>query len=267
MNANGRSFERLVSEAEAAPILGWDFSWLEGRATEERPSWGYSRLAASRLATVSSALDIDTGGGELVAEIMSLPRIMVATESWPANLIVARKRLEPLGVRVVETGTEPTLPFDSRSFDLVLNRHGLKGRSESAQAQQWWAEVVRVLRPTGSFLSQQVGGKTMKELHDAFRGSSSAERRRWGPAMARAVMESAGLEIVDLREEFPRTEFFDVGAIVYYLRLVVWIIPDFNVHRYRSALRRLHEYIQENGSFVAHAHRFLVDARPRTSTV
>jgi len=85
--------------------------------------------------------------------------------------------------------------------------------------------------------------------------------------MARAVMESAGMELVDLREEFPRTEFFDVGAIVYYLRLVVWIVPDFNVHRYRSVLMQLHEDIQENGSFVAHAHRFLVDARPRTSAI
>ena len=82
--------------------------------------------------------------------------------------------------------------------------------------------------------------------------------------MAREVMEQAGFEITDMREEFPRTEFFDVGAIVYYLRLVVWIVPDFSVDRYRSSLLRLHDHIEETGSFVAHAHRFLVDARART---
>ncbi len=71
----------------------------------------------------------------------------------------------------------------------------------------------------------------MGELHEAFGSSLTPERPRWGPAMARAVMEFAGMEVRDLREEFPRTEFFDVGAIVYYLRLVVWIVPDFNVHR------------------------------------
>jgi hypothetical protein len=29
-----RSFEDLVAEAVAAPVEGWDFSWLDGRATE-----------------------------------------------------------------------------------------------------------------------------------------------------------------------------------------------------------------------------------------
>ncbi len=33
-----RTFEDLLAEAEAVPVDGWDFSWLEGRASEERPS-------------------------------------------------------------------------------------------------------------------------------------------------------------------------------------------------------------------------------------
>ncbi|MDQ1607864.1 MAG: hypothetical protein QOE16_596, partial [Microbacteriaceae bacterium] len=37
-------FEELVAEAESASVDGWDFSWFDGRATEERPSWGYSRI-------------------------------------------------------------------------------------------------------------------------------------------------------------------------------------------------------------------------------
>ena len=45
--AMGRSFEELVAEAQAAPIEGWDFSWLDGRATEDRPSWGYAGLVAA----------------------------------------------------------------------------------------------------------------------------------------------------------------------------------------------------------------------------
>ena len=34
-----RDFDALVAEADAAPVDGWDFSWLDGRATESRPSW------------------------------------------------------------------------------------------------------------------------------------------------------------------------------------------------------------------------------------
>ncbi|KIX78167.1 methyltransferase type 11, partial [Streptomyces sp. MBRL 601] len=60
-------FDALVAEAEAAGVDGWDFSWFEGRATEERPSWGYQRQLAGRLAdpAVRAALDLQTGGGEV----------------------------------------------------------------------------------------------------------------------------------------------------------------------------------------------------------
>ena len=38
------TFAELVAEGAAEPVAGWDFSWFEGRATEERPRWGYSGL-------------------------------------------------------------------------------------------------------------------------------------------------------------------------------------------------------------------------------
>jgi hypothetical protein len=40
------TFEQLIAEGESAPVEGWDFSWFEGRATEERPRWGYSQRAS-----------------------------------------------------------------------------------------------------------------------------------------------------------------------------------------------------------------------------
>ncbi|MBO0880677.1 MAG: SAM-dependent methyltransferase, partial [Mycobacterium sp.] len=52
-----RTFEDLVAEAASAPVDGWDFSWLDGRATEQRPSWGYQRLMSERLANASAACD------------------------------------------------------------------------------------------------------------------------------------------------------------------------------------------------------------------
>ena len=61
-------FDVLVAEAEAAPVAGWDFSWLDGRVTEERPVWGYSRMVAARLAGVDALLDVQTGGGEMLGE-------------------------------------------------------------------------------------------------------------------------------------------------------------------------------------------------------
>src|ERR1700761_1920532 len=57
------SFEDLIAEGESVPVDGWDFSWFEGRATEERPPWGYARLMGERMARAQAALDIETGGG------------------------------------------------------------------------------------------------------------------------------------------------------------------------------------------------------------
>lgn len=109
-----RSFNALVAEAEAAHVTGWGFGWLDGRATEERPPWGYARLIADRLADVGCALDLDTGGGEVLDEAPVLPSRMVVTEAWPPNAERARARLGPRGVRVVaSTRGLPTPPSTS----------------------------------------------------------------------------------------------------------------------------------------------------------
>ena len=117
-----RSFDDLVNEAEAADVTGWGFRWLDGRATEERPPWGYARMLAARLKAARAALDIDTGGGEVVAEAPTLPPRMCVTEAWPPNAARARELLVPRGVDVFETRDGEDLPFPDQSFDLVTAR-------------------------------------------------------------------------------------------------------------------------------------------------
>ena len=146
-----RTFEDLVAEANSAPVEGWDFSWLDGRATEERPSWGYQRLMSQRLASASAACDIDTGGGEVLAGAEKFPPTMVATESWPPNAALATKRLHPRGVVVVVTRNELPMPFADEAFDLVTSRHPVSMR---------WTEVARVLQPGGTYFAQQIGPAT-----------------------------------------------------------------------------------------------------------
>lgn len=41
-----RDFDALLAEADAAPVDGWDFSWLQGRATD---SWPPNLDRATRL--------------------------------------------------------------------------------------------------------------------------------------------------------------------------------------------------------------------------
>jgi SAM-dependent methyltransferase len=250
-----RTFEELVAQAEAVPVEGWDFSWLDGRASEERPSWGYARMMGERMAAAHAALDIQTGGGEVLAGVPRLPALTVATESWPPNITRAAQRLHPRGVAVVAHRDKPPLPFGADAFDLVVSRHPVT---------TWWEEIARVLRPGGTYLSQEVGPESAGELTDFFMGPRTPGNSRREPALAKAAAEAAGLTVVDLRYESLRTEFYDVAAVVYFLRKVIWIVPGFTVDRYRTELAALHDRIQTEGPFLAHTTRFLIEARKPT---
>ena len=247
----GSSFEELVAEAEAAPIEGWDFAWLDGRATEERPSWRYSEQVAERATTILKMLDLQSGGGEMLANVARLPPLTVATEGYAPNLAVAMRRLLPRAVYVVAAHDDrPALPFASETFELVTSRHPV---------DTWWDEIARVLRPGGAYLSQQVGPHSVRELSEFMLGPLPSGSKR-DPQLAVAGATAAGLSVRDLREERLRTVFHDVGAVVYFLRLVIWIVPGFTVAGFRDRLRALHEQIQQDGPFAANATRFLIEA-------
>jgi SAM-dependent methyltransferase len=248
----GRSFESLIGEAEAADVEGWEFSWLDGRATEERPSWGYQRLLAGRLASATAALDLQTGGGEVLAGAgpENFPATMAATEGWPPNLQRAASLLHPLGV-VVVSNDEPPLPFAGEAFDLVTSRH---------PATVWWSEIARVLRPGGTYFAQHVGGGTNVEITNFFVESFEPGTARDHKAESEAARAS-GLEVLECRNERLALEFFDVGAIVYFLRKVVWTVPDFSVNRYRTKLRDIHDLIERDGLFRSTMSRTLFELR------
>ncbi|HEY3687143.1 MAG TPA: class I SAM-dependent methyltransferase [Streptosporangiaceae bacterium] len=247
-----RTFDDLVTEAESVSVDGWDFSWLDGRATEERPSWGYQRTMGGHLARASAALDIQTGGGEVLAGAPELPPTMVATESWPPNVAAATRLLHPLGAVVVADSDEPPLPFADAAFDLVVSRHPVT---------VWWDEIARVLRPGGTYLSQQVGPASVFELVEYFLGPLPEAGSKRRPDDARDAATRAGLDVTDLRSERLRVEFRDIGAVVYFLRKVIWMVPGFTVAAYRDRLRDLHDLIEAEGPFVAHSSRFLITAR------
>lgn len=247
-----RSFDELVSEAASADVSGWGFSWLDGRATEERPPWRFVRLLSERLGRAECALDIDTGGGEIISEIPLLPRQLTVTESWAPNAQWARERLADRGVRIVETEQGAPLPFADASFDLVTARHPVTPP---------WAEIRRVLRPGGRYFAQHVGPASAFELIEFLLGPLPENRTGRDPEREVAAATAAGLEVEDLRTARCRLEFFDVGAIVWILRKCVWWVPDFTPAGYESALRELDARMRGGQPFVAHSTRHLVDAR------
>lgn len=237
-------------EGREVPTEGWDFSWFRGRATEERPSWGYSTLLADHMAAAGAALDLQTGGAEVLAGIPIAPEVLRATESWPPNLEIARRTLRPLGGTVVEVADTADLPFDDASFDLVTSRH---------PTTVLWHEIARVLEPGGVYLSQGVGNGSNRELSEALMGPlpPPADQRIEEHANA------AGLDVITLEHQSLRAEYYDIGAVVHFLRKVLWTVPGFIVEQYRPQLAELHDRIRSEGAFVSYARRYLLKARKR----
>ncbi|MEV5907706.1 methyltransferase domain-containing protein [Streptomyces chartreusis] len=257
MGQDSRQFEELLAEGAAVPTEGWDFSWFEGRATEARPSWGYAVSLADRLAGATAALDLQTGGGEVLdfalGRAPKAPVLTVATEGWPPNVAKATALLASRGVAVVASPEDAPLPFADAAFELVTSRHPVRAH---------WTEIARVLRPGGAYFAQHVGPHSVFELVEYFLGPQPEEVRGGrDPEQERADAEAAGLEIVDLRAEELRIEFHDIAAVVHFLRKVVWMVPGFTVEAHRTRLRDLHEQIESDGPFVAHSTRHLFEAR------
>jgi SAM-dependent methyltransferase len=251
-----RTFEELVAEGESEPVAGWDFSWLAGRATEERPAWGYSGLLAAAIGTARGVLDIQTGGAEVLtaairaAGIRPPPPALAATESWPPNAALAAERLAPLGGTVSQAGDADPLPFPDAAFDLVVSRH---------PTVTLWPQIARVLQPGGRYLAQQIGPGTNRGLYEYLMGPQPDSPGRSADRAA-AAAQAAGLLVTRLESQALRVEFFDIGAVVYFLRKVLWTVPDFSVDRYRDRLAALHEEIEAAGRFTCWSRRFLIEA-------
>ena len=248
-----QSFDQLIANAMSHDFCGWDFSYLSGRMVQESVSWDYCHQVREVLRGASSALDIDTGGGELLASLVPLPWRTVATEGYAPNIPIARQNLESLGVEVVEVGLgeDEQMPFPSSEFNVVLNRHG------GFRAD----EFSRILKPDGIFISQQVGGTNNLSLNQALEAPLSDVDIGWNLDKACAMLESQGFTVTYAKEEFPKTRFLDIGAVVYYLRAIPWQIANFSVSGYIDRLRHVHEIIHESGEFTVQAHRFIVVAR------
>ncbi|BFO14950.1 class I SAM-dependent methyltransferase [Streptomyces sp. KM77-8] len=220
---------------------------------------GYAAAVAARLGGAEAVLDIQTGEEVLDFALANAPRrpgLAVATEGWRPNVAKATAVLRPRGVAVVAAPEDAPLPFADGAFDLVVSRHPVEAR---------WQEIARVLAGGGVYFAQHVGPGSVRELVEYFLGPRPDERRdARHPDRERRAAEAAGLEIVDLRAERLRIEFYDIAAVVHFLRKVIWMVPGFTVEAYLPRLRALHERIETEGPFVAHSTRHLFHARKGT---
>jgi SAM-dependent methyltransferase len=216
------------SNEESQPFSGWDFTHLRRRYSEEKPPWSYEELARDVLRGARTAVDLGTGGGEVLAKL---------SDAFSGRIVVTEAR------------PPAALPFRDASFDAVLDRH------EAYDAR----EVARMLAPGGVFLTQQVDGRSHADLLAWF-----GTEPHWPDVTVdrlAAALVRAGLDIELARSSWGTISFLDVGALVYYLRAIPWEVPDFSVDRFRPELLGLQRRLEETGALRFDEGRFVIRAR------
>jgi SAM-dependent methyltransferase len=260
--ARAKDFESLIAEAQAQPFIGWDFSWVSKRVVTEPLPWDYKSLVVKHARLSPNLLDLDTGGGELLASLAYRPGRTVATESYPPNVPIAARRLHPLNVNVVRAEgpadnniqTDETighLPFRDGSFHLVVNRHA------SFVATDLW----RILAPGGHFITQQVGEQKYYDFNELLKiPLPTPPSRSWNLVLAMAQLEAASLRVEEFGQGNEVMSFLDIGAFAWYLKSVPWIVDAFSISKHENRLKELHVQILEQGPLRVRQSRFWLDA-------
>ena len=210
---------------ETFPFSGWDFGHLDGRWEAEPLPWDFYTEVQRRLRYSDQLLEVDTGCAFLLS-LRHPYENTAATETWGPNAESYRNELAPLGIRVEECdAAEEELPFADDAFDVAVCRHGAYRHDE----------LIRVLRPGGVFLTEQVGGRN-------------------NALLARRLLQ-------DSKEYFPKVRFYDTGALVYYAHMIDWEFPGFSVERCAAELFALERELAERGYVDSMEHRYLIVAR------
>lgn len=245
----------LWKEEEAiAHIHGWDFSHIEGRYTEpDSLPWDYRQTILRYLSQDMKLLDIDTGGGEFLLSLNHPPENTAATENYPPNVALCKEVLLPLGIAFRPGAGKGKLPFSDSRFDMVIDRHGDFNA----------AEIYRVLKPGGLFITQQVGAENDRELVELLCGNTPIPFPEQYLSITSGKFRDAGFQILTEAECFRPIRFFDVGALVWFARIIRWEFPDFAVDTHLEELLKAQKILEEKGYLEGMIHRFLLVAEKR----
>jgi SAM-dependent methyltransferase len=224
---------------------GWDFSYIKDRMQEDLLPWNYKEIVKNNLTNKTSLLDIDTGGGEFLYSINNLPKNTFATEGYEPNIPIAAKRLNEKGITVKTVKNKDHLPFEDNYFDIIINRHGSYDINE----------IKRILKRNGIFITQQVGSLNAIDLNTSL-GIKLDSIVDWCLISNIYNFNAANLNVIESNENIGKYRFYDIGAVVYYLKCVPWQVTDFNVKKYMDRLEIINKVILDKGYIDFISHRF-----------
>lgn len=245
---------KKFSDKDIVEIKGWDFSplFLTHRMKETPLPWDYKEIVKKRLHNVNTLLDMGTGGGEFLSTLAPLPVNTFATENYPPNISAAERNLSGLNVKVISGYEDSHLPFKDNYFDFIINRH------EYYDA----GEVFRILKRGGFFITQQVNSDCDEEILDVLGiEKDEKELKRWNAESSENELVKAGFDIAEKQSADGYTVFYDTGAVISYIKVINWLVPDFDLKQYSEGIGKIEKTISEKGFFKSRLNRFLIIAQ------
>lgn len=246
----------------ADELRGWD--WTTLRVDRDPVPWDYLEVVRRYLTPSSYVLDLGTGGGEKFIELASYFGRGIGIDRKPKMIQTALENRPPAFAEKVsfEVMQAQDLQFNEGVFDVVLNRH----------APIFYEEVVRVLKPGGFFITQQVGGRNAQNVFNVFGWRSNGDywRRFFAergmvfhdiPAVVR-LLPGAGCKVVAQGEYNVRYYFTDLESFIFWLK---WspLPEDLDPNRHSKQVTRLLDQYRTPRGIETNEHRELLIVQKR----
>ncbi|MBP3852459.1 MAG: methyltransferase domain-containing protein [Erysipelotrichaceae bacterium] len=239
-------------EESIAHIHGWDFSHIHGRYEEENDlPWDYETIVKQYLTPDMRLLDYDTGGGEFLLSLGHPYDKTATTEGYAPNIELCKDRLKPLGIDFKPCNDPERIPYDDGTFDIVINRHGDFCANE----------LHRLLKAGGLFITEQVGGENDIDLIRMVLPDMPIPHPELNLRTQQQVFKDAGFQIVQAEEAFRPILFYDIGAFVWFARIIEWEFPHFSVERCFDHLLDMQKQVEVQGKIEGTIHRYLIVAK------
>ncbi len=204
-------------------------------------------LVPALLKPTDHVLDIGTGGGEKLITLAGSFGSAIGVDADPAMIETARDNVSSELADTIEftVGDANNLPFDDATFDAVLNRHSVVNP----------AETVRVLRPGGLFINQNVGPMNLQNLIDPWRHMGSMDLQ--DPRELADEFVALGCEIEEFREYNVDYAFLDEASLLFQIKAMPMPVPVV-AERDAELIAGLMESTRgADGAFHSNEHRFL----------
>lgn len=134
---------------------------------------------------------------------------------------------------------------------MIINRHGDFDPKK----------IYRLLRKGGIFVTQQVGSENDRDLVEMVLPDVPKPFPDLYLEKQRQAFEEAGFQILEANEAFRPICFLDIGAFVWFARIIEWEFPGFSVDRCFEQLLAMQKVIEENGKIEGKIHRYLLVVR------